>query len=163
MATAVVPGRSVNTWAVGIVAGIIGGALIDLYLVIAHPLLHLASIYQHIASNVVGPAALASPAYAWLGGAMHFGISAAWGVLYVALARRWPMFLTRPLIWGPIYGLLVMVVMNGLLVVKGGAPPHTTMAILNTLVVHCVCFGLPVALYASYAARRALPSHHIHG
>lgn len=86
---------------------------------------------------------------------MHYGISIVWALIYVQLAQRWPALYRSPVLWGLLYGVVVAIGMNTILIIKHVVPgPPSGMMLVGTLVAHCVFFGLPVALYASYAARR---------
>lgn len=144
-----------NVWAVGIVAGLIGGALIDTFLVIANHATYI-QIWQFVASALVGGAAFASPNYAVLGFAMHFVISIVWASIYAwAAFGPAPALLRAPVLSGVLYGVIVMIGMTLVLMVNhvgpAGAPDPETL--VKSLIAHTMFFGLPVALYVSRAAR----------
>ena len=145
---------SANVWAVGFVAGVIGGALIDTFLVIANHATYI-QIWQFVASAVVGGAAFASPSYAILGFAMHFAISIVWASIYAwAAFGPVPALFRAPVLSGLLYGVVVMIGMTLVLIVNhvgpAGVPDAGTLA--KSLIAHTVFFGLPVALYVSRAA-----------
>ena len=132
-----------------IVAGVLGGILVDAFLgVVMHksPL----DIWQFVASTLVGPVAYTSPAYSILGGAMHFVISIVWAVIYLFVfgalgqIRNW---ILGAIVWG----VVVDAVMNGLLAVKIGAP--FVPAFTGGLLAHVIFYGLPVAWYIARKAR----------
>jgi hypothetical protein len=144
-----------NVWAVGIVAGTIGGALIDTFLVFANHATYV-QIWQFVASAIVGGVAFASPNYAILGFAMHFAISIVWASIYAwAAFGPVPALARAPVIAGLLYGVVVMIGMTLVLIVNhvgpAGAPDPGTL--VKSLIAHTVFFGLPVALYVSRAAR----------
>jgi len=145
---------SANVWAAGVVAGVIAGALIDTFLVIANHATYL-QIWQFVASAIVGGAAFASPSYAILGFAMHFAISIVWASIYAwAAFGPVPALLRAPVLSGLLYGIVVMVGMTVVLMVNhvgpAGIPDAGTL--VKSLIAHTVFFGLPVALYVSRAA-----------
>jgi hypothetical protein len=148
--------RSNSAVAVGVVAGIIGGILLDLFLVLANHT-NIIQVWQFAASGVVGSIAFGAPSFALLGFFVHFLISIVWGVIYAWLSlSTWP-FLTRsPIFGGLLYGVVVMIAMTTLLVIRHigpGGPPDTGM-LVKSLIAHTVFFGLPVALYVARASRR---------
>jgi hypothetical protein len=144
-----------NVWAAGIAAGLIGGALIDTFLVLVNHSSFI-QIWQFVASALVGGAAFTSPSYAILGFAMHFVISIVWASIYAwAAFGPLPALARAPVLLGLLYGVVVMIGMTLLLAFNhfgpaGGPDPAT---LVKSLIAHTVFFGLPVALYVSRAAR----------
>lgn len=127
-----------------IVAGIAAGILIEAYLLAtarANPM----QAWQWIASAAVGDVAFTSPSYAWLGLAVHFVVSVGWAGGYAYLAQDRPYMNARWLISGLVYGLLVYVFMDLILLGARKLVPPTPLEFLNALVAHCVFFGLPLA------------------
>ena len=144
-----------NVWTAGIVAGVVAGALIDTFLVIANHATYV-QIWQFVASAIVGGAAFASPNYAILGFAMHFVISIVWASIYAwAAFGPVPALLRAPVLSGLLYGIVVMVGMTVVLMVNhvgpAGIPDAGTL--VKSLIAHTVFFGLPVGLCVSRAAR----------
>jgi hypothetical protein len=140
-------------WPTAAIAGVIGGIGIEIYLYLFN---HLTPI-QHwtfIASVLFGPAQAAD--HVWLGAVVHYLISIVWASIYVLLAQRFPALWRSPWLWGPVYGVVVAIGMNTLLMIKHvvTGPPSGTM-LVQALVVHCIFFALPLALYVGYAGRRA--------
>lgn len=157
MATASTPDRTAVTIGAGLTAGVLGGILIDAFLSFATQT-SIVSIWQFVASALVGPVAFTAASYAILGFAMHFAISIVWGILYSALATGpLPAFARRPFVGGTVYGIVVMLAMTALLAVKHVGPsglPGGAM-LVRTLIAHVIFFGIPVAWYVSSAVRRA--------
>jgi len=93
-----------------------------------------------------------------LGQAGHVAVSLVWGFVFVALARRLPELLDRPVLWGALYGIVVMLVMHYVVVPLGHAPriPYTLPGLVNNLVAHTLCFGVPVALVAARLTNAAV-------
>lgn len=146
--------RGVKVLATSIVAGIIGGLGIELYLFL---FVHLTPLqhWHFVASTLVGPVAYGSATYALLGAVTHYLISIVWALMYVLLAQRWSAFYQQPWIWGVVFGIVVMIGMTSILIIKHvAAGPPTGMMLVGSLASHIVFFGLPAALYVSAAFRR---------
>ncbi len=133
----------------GVVAGIVGGVLIDAFLYVATALpqhMSILGIWQFVASSAVGKVAFGSTGYAWLGLTMHFAVSMGWGVGYSYLSETQPAVNARPLVSGLLFGVVVYVVMQmalatvGLLVITSG------MQVIIGIIAHTMFFGVPVAL-----------------
>lgn len=142
---------------VGIVAGLIGAATFDLYvwattLVPAHQ--SIAELWQWVASTALGKNALADPAYAPVGVAMHAFVSIGWAGGYAYVAAANPVAVRRWVPAGLVYGLVVYAVMQTILLADNNFiyPPNPN-AFVNALVAHAAFFGLPVA-YVVRAMRR---------
>jgi hypothetical protein len=144
-----------NILVTGIVAGLIGGVLIESFLAIANHA-NVIQIWQFVASGVVGGVAFTSSNYAVLGFAMHFAISIVWATIYTwAALGPLPTLARHPVVSGLLYGAVVMIGMDVLLIVKhvgpGGLPDPGSLFI--SLIAHTVFFGLPVALFVGKTAR----------
>lgn len=139
-----------------VIAGALGCVLIDLYLVVTHVWLlrdaTAIAISQWDASNALGVAAFSGglPA-ALLGFAMHFCVSVIWAAIYVLLALRLRAILERPIVFGTVFGIVVMLVMKYLVVPLGHAHQGggTPAQLINQILAHVLAFGLPVALVVS--------------
>ncbi len=132
-----------------VAAGIAGGILIDMYgwLTIILPQ-HgsIVSLWQWIASTVIGKVAFTSTAFAWFGLLVHFIVSIAWAGGYAYLASERQFMNDRWIISGLVYGLVVYLFMQLILLGDGNLkPPATPNDFINALVMHSVFFGLPVA------------------
>jgi hypothetical protein len=114
-------------------------------------------IVQAIASGLLGAEAYkGGVATAALGCLLHFVIAFGAASVFVAASRRLPALVRRPVVWGPLYGVAVYLVMNFVViplsaVARGPFNPRLA-AIL--VVIHMLCVGLPIAL----AARRYAPA-----
>jgi len=106
-------------------------------------------ILQFIASGLLGAAAYKGGLRtAALGALLHFFIACAAAAVYYAASRKLEVLVRRPVISGVVYGVVVYVVMNHLVVplsAIGRRPFVPTMAVV-LLVVHMVCVGLPIAV-----------------
>lgn len=133
----------------GVIAGLIGGIVVDLFLSFA---LHRSPvmIWQFIASTIVGQVAFTSSSYAVLGIAVHFMISAVWAVLYAYVftalgqIKNW-------ILGAVVWGIVVDAVMQLIVALKTGSPWGPAFA--QGLIAHIVFYALPVALYMARVAR----------
>jgi uncharacterized membrane protein YagU involved in acid resistance len=113
-------------------------------------------IFQSIASGLLGKAAFSGgTATAILGGVLHFEIATVIVFVYYAATRWIPDLAKRALLWGPLYGVAVYVVMNAVVIplsaATGGMPKLPVL--INGLAIHILGVGIPSALTAR-AARR---------
>jgi hypothetical protein len=114
-----------------------------------------ARVLQSVAAGLLGTASFeGGRATAALGLALHFFIAVSMSCAYFASARRWPMLHQRPVRFGVLYGLLLYVVMNFIVVPLSAAPAGSRDALWVVLcvVVHALLIGVPIAL----AVRQAL-------
>jgi hypothetical protein len=142
-------------------AGVVGGILIDLFL-IARTLAGGATIgqalqmYPWIASVLFGPSVLTNPAAPLIGLVMHFCVAIGWALGYVYLIRSQPQLLTRPIVSGFCYGLVVYVFMQIVLITAGQYHRPSPSALATALLAHTVFYGIPVALVVSRLLRRVV-------
>jgi hypothetical protein len=76
-------------------------------------------------------------------------------VTYYLVSRRFRPLIRRPLVFGPLYGLLVYGVMNFLVLPLSAAVtgPRTLPVVVNGLLIHVFGVGLPAAVFARAALR----------
>ncbi len=115
---------------------------------------------QGIASALLGKdtAAHGGLATAAFGLGLHFAIMLAMVAAFVLAARRVSVLVRRPWISGLIYGLVLWAIMNKIVLpLRWPAPPAAFQleAFLNQIFAHTVLVGLPIALIAARAFRRA--------
>lgn len=108
-------------------------------------------IPQSIAAGLLGrPAFQGGAPTAALGVGLHFVIAFTIVLVY-HIASRWLRTLReRPWTWGPLYGILVYLVMNFVVLPlsAAGAPRLTTVVVINGVLIHMIGVGLPAALSA---------------
>jgi hypothetical protein len=113
-------------------------------------------ILQSIASGLLGRDAYGGglPTAA-LGAFLHFFIAFAVVATYFLASRRWPGLARRPLLYGPLYGLLVYAVMNLVVIPLSAAAfgPPDAKGLANGLLIHALGVGLPSAWFAARATR----------
>ncbi|MBI1797743.1 MAG: hypothetical protein HYR74_11920 [Candidatus Eisenbacteria bacterium] len=106
-------------------------------------------ILHSIASGVLGkPAFQGGAGAAGLGLLLHYFIAFGIVTTFFLVSRWWRDLAARPLVYGPLYGLLVWVIMNKIVVPLSAAPipPHQPMPqIVNGLAIHALGVGLPAA------------------
>ena len=147
-------GLNAHVAAAGVVAGIIGGVLIDAFLAVANHVSPI-GIWQFVASGLVGNVAFTSASYAGLGFVLHFAISIVWGLIFAWAAASMPALVRRPILSGLLYGVVVMLGMTMLLAFKHVGPAGLPDAgyLVKSLIAHTIFFGLPVALFVSKGIR----------
>ena len=140
----------------GVLGGLIGAVTIDAYLLSVY--VYVAHAYtptrffQYVASGAIGKSAYGDPSFAWLGLALHVGVSAGWGIGFAYVAARTPQVRARPFTSGIVFGGVVMLAM-WLIEFAAAIWQFPTVATFeHALVAHTLFFGLPV----SYAVSREL-------
>jgi hypothetical protein len=113
-------------------------------------------VLQSVASGLLGRAAYEGGwATGFLGGALHFLIASGAAAVFVAASRHLTLLVRHPMIWGPLYGIAVYLLMNLVVLPLSAVPPRPFTPNFVMIVVHMLCVGLPIALVASRYMRRA--------
>lgn len=105
-------------------------------------------LFQWDASNALGPAAFnGGLASALLGLVLDFVVSLGWAVIAVYAMRRSERARRRPVLFGLLFGAIVMYVMIWILVPLGHAhqAARTPVNLLIVIAGHTLFFGVPVA------------------
>ncbi|MDQ2681418.1 MAG: hypothetical protein M3Y21_10450, partial [Candidatus Eremiobacteraeota bacterium] len=137
-------------------AGVVGGILIDLFIYLTGLLPNhqpLSGMYLFVASSAIGKAAYTTANAVWLGAFMHFCVSIGWGIGYAYLANSNSNIANRPLLSGAVFGVVVYIVMQIVLILAKTYAEPTLIVFVTQLIAHCVFFGLPVALIVSRMIR----------
>jgi hypothetical protein len=140
--------RSSSLLGAAVIAGIIGGILVDAFLAIVFKTSPI-MIWTGVATTVAGAG---SPW--WIGLAVHFIVSIVWAVLYayifiaIGQIKNW-------IIGAIVWGLVVDAAMQLIVAIKTGGSWWHGFAQPIGIVAHIVFYALPVALYLASAARRA--------
>lgn len=115
-------------------------------------------VFQAIAAGLLGRDAFRGGfETASLGLALHFFIALMVVVVYYAASTRLAFLHRQPLLYGPVYGVLVYAVMN-LVVIPlsaAGGGRRSLAQVLGGLTIHVLGVGLPAAWFAA-APRRAM-------
>lgn len=145
-------------WAIVLAGGLLAGALDIAYACLFWAIkagVTPPRIFRSVAAGWLGPsAARGGAATAALGLVTHFFIAITVSAVYYVGARRMSILWRRPWSMGALYGVLVYVVMNHVVVPlsaasKGSKDP---LWVALSIVVHMFFIGVPVAVFA----RRAL-------
>lgn len=126
----------------GIIAGIVSGIAIGAFLFITLFLpVHgtIAQMFASDAHNIHQTSAL-------IGALAHFCVSAAWGIGYAYIANTRPAIVTNVWMSGILYGIIVWLAMQLVLMAGGVWQPYPLLAVLLVIVAHTLFFGVPVAL-----------------
>jgi hypothetical protein len=116
------------------------------------------TVFQYIASGLIGrkgfQSGLGSVA---LGVVLHYAIALAWTGMFYLASRRVLIAIRRPTVSGLLYGCVIYLFMNFVVLPLSGVP-HTRNAVtvasrINGVVALLLCIGLPVSLLV----RRYLP------
>ncbi len=142
----------------GLVVGVLD--ILDAFVFFGLRGIPLIAIPQSIASGLLGRAAYRGGVpTAALGLLLHFGISFTIVSVYYAASRWLPALARQPLVFGPLYGLVVYGVMNYVVIPLSaavvGSGPKPAAVIANGLLIHMIGVGLPAALFGAMARRSA--------
>jgi hypothetical protein len=139
----------------GLIAGLAGGILLDLFLLGAQiangqpaGAVIIIATFTFVAS-ALGPAVAANPAAPLIGLVLHFCVSIGWALGYVYLVRSQPQLLSRPWVSGACFGIVVWVFMQIVLLSAGLYHRPSPPELATGLIAHIFFFGIPVALIVS--------------
>jgi len=114
-------------------------------------------ILQSIASGLLGGAAFqGGGGAAALGAVLHFLIAIVAAAVYYGASRKLGILVRRPVISGLLYGVMVYVFMNHVVLPLSAVAkrPFVPRMAAVIVVVHMLCVGLPIALVIRAAADR---------
>jgi hypothetical protein len=140
-----VQARSTSLLGPAVVAGIIGGIIVDSFLSISHHISPI-TLWTGMAADAAGPG---SPW--WIGLLVHAVVSVVWAVLYAYIVSAIGQ-LKNWLVSGIVWGVIVTAVMASIVSLKTGSPWGSTF--MEDLLGTAVFYALPMAFYLAYAARR---------
>ena len=114
-------------------------------------------VFQYIASGLLGRSSYEGGlATAALGLFLHFVVAFGAASVFVAASRFLPMLARLPLVFGPIYGVIVYFVMRDIVsplsLTSPGTP--TLKGTLIMIAIHILFVGLPIALITNKLAAR---------
>ena len=141
-----VQARSASLLVPAIIAGIIGGIIVDAFLSISHHISPI-TLWSGMAAAAAGPG---SPW--WMGLLVHAVISLVWAVLYAYIVgaigqlRNW-------LVSGLVWGVIVTAVMAFIVSTKTGSSWSSNFK--EDLLATAVFYALPMAFYLARTTRRA--------
>lgn len=147
--TIVTPNNRGRTVREGVVAGIAGGIIFHLYIwltVIAPQGGSMWALWQWAASVAIGKIAMTNANYAWLGLLVLAIVAVVWASGYAFFATGRAFVNARWALSGIVYGIVVYVFMQILLLgANSFSFPATPNAFVNGVIAVSVFFGLPVA------------------
>lgn len=114
-------------------------------------------VLHSIASGLLGRAAYQGGIRtAAIGVAIHFSIAITVAAAFVIASRRWPALVSRPVLWGTIYGIAVFFTMRDIVLPLAGLPGgrFSWPVFLNGITIHVAGIGIPIALTARRWAPR---------
>jgi hypothetical protein len=116
-------------------------------------------VFQTIAVGVLGKASYDGGLQsALLGAGLHLLMATSFVVIYTLVARRVPALLAKPLVWGPLYGVVLYVVMNFVVMPLsrvGRSPSFEHLDTITLSVIAHMVFGVVCVLFARRALARA--------
>jgi len=116
-------------------------------------------VFHYIASGLLGMKAFEmGGAAVLLGIAIHYSIALGWTAVFYAASRKFPILLRRAVVSGLLYGIVVYVIMNFVVLPLTGIP-HSNKAIslasrVNGVLALMLCIGLTIALLLRRDAAR---------
>jgi hypothetical protein len=109
-------------------------------------------VWQGVASGLLGEHAFRR---GWVSGGfgllLHFAIAFTFAAAFVEACERIPVLASDYWISGPVYGVLVFLVMNLIVVPLSARPkrPRSTQDMIVQLIIHVLFVGLPMAIAAN--------------
>ena len=149
------PGRAATTLLLG---AIVIGTLDILYAIVFwYPRgVAPARIFQSIAAGLFGRASFTGGTRTVLiGAALHYFISLSIVVVYWLASRRYDLLVRRPILYGSIYGVLVYLIMNYVVIPLSATQrgPFMLSWVVCSVMVHAFLIGVPAALFSRAALR----------
>ena len=93
--------------------------------------------------------------------AIHYAIALTWTAIFYLAAMRGAFLVRRPIVSGLVYGLIVYLVVNFIVLPMTGVPhPRAAITIaarINAVLALLFCIGIPISLLTQRTADRAIP------
>ena len=142
-------------WIAALVAGVVSGLTLAAFAAFAvgRAGLPATATYTFLASAVGGATFGYGAAAVPVGVLVLFAGTILWAFGYLYAARKQTQLLTRPLISGTGFGIIVWFVMQAVLVGAGRFTPPTIYTFDRDMVAFIVFFGMPLAFTASRLVR----------
>ena len=132
----------------GVIAGAVGGILLDLWLYATLMIPQHATLPQNwtfIASTALGKSAFTNPLAPWIGLVMHFCVAIGWAIGYAYLAETRAGINRNYITSGIFFGIVVMVAMQMVLMAANAYHMPTVREFVLNVIGHVVFYGIPVA------------------
>jgi hypothetical protein len=115
-----------------------------------------ARVLRGVAAGLLGPKSLTGGWHtALLGVAIHFFVAFSAATVFYLASRKLTFMVRQPLLYGPIYGILVYTFMYWVVMPLSARPPGK-FSLFNTviaIITHIICVGTPIALVESHFSR----------
>ncbi len=116
-------------------------------------------IWQGVSAGLLGGEAARAGGWntAMLGILLHFAISFCVAAVYYLAARNIPFLVRQPVVSGVVFGVAAHLVMKYVVIplsAIGTVAPYTLPNFLHSVIGHALLVGLPVALIATWSAKR---------
>lgn len=134
----------------GVVAGIVGGVVLALFLIIA---LGAMAIHLTPAQVLAADARYVHSDNPFVGLLAHLAISILWGIGYAYVAATRPAAVASPWLAGVVYGVIVWLLMQFILILGAVWPGLSPVGFVLQIVAYTLFFGLPVAFTTRALAR----------
>lgn len=109
-----------------------------------------AMVFRYIAAGALGPQT--AVAWGWcavaLGVLFHYSIAFIWTLVFFAATHRLRFLLIRPLLWGPLYGLIVYLFMTYVVLPLSRLPAHRPtplVSLISLVLASLFCIGFVIA------------------
>ena len=113
-------------------------------------------IFQSVAAGLYGRASFSGGTRTVvIGAALHYFIALSIVVVYWLASRRYEVLVRRPILGGSVYGVLVYVVMNYVVIPLSATQRSGFLLwwVVSSVLVHAFLIGVPAALFARAAVR----------
>ena len=114
-------------------------------------------LWQGVASGALGRSSFQDgAASAALGLFFHFLIAMTAALVFNVVAKYAPILLTQYILSGVVYGVVVYVFMNFVVIPLSALPPRpfSLSGTIKGLIVHMICVGLPIATAAYWFSKK---------
>jgi hypothetical protein len=115
-------------------------------------------VMQSVASGLLGATSYeGGKKTAALGLALHFLIATTWTVVFYVASRKLRFLIERPVTWGLVYGVIVYLFMNFVVLPLSAFPQRTSPTLssrLINLLIIMFCVGLPIATIVRRFSRK---------
>jgi hypothetical protein len=146
-----------RTLRIGTVAGLVAAMTSNAWLfatTLAAGSGSMGSLYAHMARVAYGAAPITGNPVA-IGLLLYCGASLGWAYGYAGLASRNPALARAPWISGSVFGVLVLIAMQSMLLSVHQFHPFSPLGFLNLVILYTAFFGVPLALTVARLQKRA--------
>jgi hypothetical protein len=135
-----------------LISGIVAGILDCISAVVFLGKMNFAGVWKYVASGYFGTDAFAGGNEMVVYGLFfHFLIAMFWAVIFYFIFSKINFFNTNPIIGGLLYGIIIWLAMNLIVLPFTHIPKSnfTTISVAKNIVILMLCVGLPISLIAN--------------